>query len=134
MDVHETATGTLDALLGIVCEDIGPDGHCVLSMPLDGRHRNLMGAAHGGSIFTLADNAFGRGCRAAGLLCVTAQASISYLRPGLAGPLRAEARPVKLGRSLAVYDVQIFDGGGVLIARAAVTGHVQERFDTGEHV
>ena len=134
MNAFERTEGTLDALLGIVCEQAGPDGHCVLSMPLDERHWNRWGTVHGGSIFTLADNAFGRGCIAAGLHCVTAQASISYLRAGTRGPLRAEAIPVKIGRSLVVYDVQVRDGEGVLIAKAAVTGYVQKHLSTDDHV
>lgn len=133
MDAFEKTEGTLDTLLGVVCEDAGPDGHCVLSMPLDNRHWNRLGTAHGGSIFTLADNAFGRGCIAAGLLCVTAQASISYLRAGTRGPLKAEAKPVKIGRSLVVYDVQIYDGEGLLIAKAAVTGHIQKHLTQDDH-
>lgn len=134
MDALETKRNTLDALLGIVCEEAGPDGRCALSMPLDERHLNRMGTAHGGSLFTLADNAFGRGCIAAGLLCVTAQASISYLRPGLVGPLRADAKPVKIGRSLVVYEVEIFDGGAKLLAKAVFTGHIQKHLNADEHV
>lgn len=58
--------GTLSALLGIEVEGFGADGRGAVSMPLDGRHRNSMGNAHGGAVFTLADMAFAAGCRGGG--------------------------------------------------------------------
>ncbi len=133
MDFFEKTEPAMDSLLGIASEEYGSDGHCVLSMPLDDRHWNRFGMAHGGAIFALADEAFGRGCIAAGVVCVTAQASISYLRAGTMGPLRAEARPVKIGRSLVVCDVQIYNGEGTLIAKAAMTGHVQKHVEPAAH-
>ena len=115
------------AQLGAHCEYSLPDGHGAVSMPLDDRHRNQMGNAHGGAIFTLADLAFAAACHGAGLLCVSAQCSISYLAAGHNGPLRAEASPVRLGRTLVVFDIMIYDGDGRNIAKAAMTGYVLKR-------
>lgn len=95
----------------------------VVSMPFDERHRNAMGNAHGGAVFALADLAFAAASCAAGYFCVNAQTSISYVAPGVAGPLRAEARPVHLGRRLVTYEVKVFDGNGVMTALATVTGY-----------
>ena len=126
--------GTLSALLGIEVEGFGADGRGAVSMPLDGRHRNSMGNAHGGAVFTLADRAFAAGCRGAGLVCVSAQCSISYLLPGQRGPLRAEAVPVKLGSTLAVFDIMVYDGAGRNIAKAVMTGYIVKRLKSGaEH-
>ena len=124
--------GTLSALLGITVEKSGADGRGEVSMPLDGRHCNVLGNAHGGAIFTIADMAFAAGCRGAGILCVSAQCSISYLLPGTCGPLRAVAVPVKIGRTLAVYDIMVHDGEGREIAKAVMTGYVLRKLHGGD--
>ena len=125
--------GTLAGLLGITMERSDADGRGAVSMPMDSRHINVLGNAHGGAIFTLADMAFAAGCRGAGLLCVSAQCSISYLLPGTCGPLRAEAVPVKLGRTLTVYDIMVYDGDGRNIAKAVMTGYVLKRLREDAH-
>ena len=124
--------GTLEKLLGLVVERSDADGRSAVSMPYDGRHKTIYGTAHGGAVFTLADMAFGIGCRGAGLVCVSSQCSISYLLPGTCGPLRAKAVPVRLGRTLAVYDIMVYDGDGRNIAKAVMTGYVLRNFDSGE--
>ena len=129
MEDEVVTEGTLASLLGIQVESFDEAGHGVVSMPLDTRHLNVLGNAHGGAIFTLADMAFAAGCRGAGTLCVSAQCSISYLLPGTCGPLRAEAVPVRLGSTLAVYDIMVYDGDGRNIAKAVMTGYVLRKFD-----
>ena len=124
--------GTLSALLGIRVEGFDAEGNGEVSMPLDSRHLNVMGNAHGGAIFTRADMAFAAGCRGAGILCVSAQCSISYLLPGTCGPLRAKASPVRLGRTLAVYDIMVYDGEGRNITKAVMTGYVLKKLDCGD--
>ncbi len=124
--------GTLAGLLGVIVEKAGGDGRGEVSMPLDERHYNVLGNAHGGAIFTIADMAFAAGCRGAGILCVSAQCSISYLLPGTCGPLRAVAVPVKIGRTLAVYDIMVHDGEGREIAKAVMTGYVLRKLHCEE--
>ncbi len=124
--------GTLAGLLGIRVESFDAEGNGAVSMPLDTRHLNVLGNAHGGAIFTLADMAFAAGCRGAGILCVSAQCSISYLLPGTCGPLRAEAVPVRLGCTLAVYDIMVYDGDGRNNAKAVMTGYVLKKMDCGD--
>ncbi|HJD98234.1 PaaI family thioesterase [Mailhella massiliensis] len=124
--------GTLSSLLGIELAGFEADGRGEVSMPLDERHKNALGKAHGGAVFTLADMAFAAGCRGAGLVCVSAQCSISYLLPGECGPLRARAVPVKIGRTLAVFDIAVYDGEGRNIAKAVMTGYIIKRLKAGE--
>lgn len=94
----------------------------VAVMPLEDRHRNAMGNAHGGAIFSLADAAFGAVANAAGEYSVNAQSSFSYLSPGRVGPLRAEARRTRAGRTLGVYEIRVTDADGALIAIGIFTG------------
>ena len=132
MRCNVVAEGTLSSLLGVTVDKAEADGRGEVSMPLDERHCNVLGNAHGGAIFTLADMAFAAGCRGAGLLCVSAQCSISYLLPGTCGPLRAVGVPVKLGRTLVVYDIMVYDGAGREIAKAVMTGYIIKRLKAGE--
>ena len=73
--------------MGIELLEVGSE-HGVAIMPLDERHRNGMGHAHGGAIFALVDMTFATVSNAAGLYCVNAQTNISYLEPGRIGPAR----------------------------------------------
>lgn len=115
---HDPFAGSLGIELLEVGEDRG-----VAVMPLDERHRNGMGHAHGGAIFALADMAFATVSNAGGMYCVNAQSSISYLEPGRIGPLRGEARRIRSGKRLGTYEVRITDADGTLVAVATITGY-----------
>jgi uncharacterized protein (TIGR00369 family) len=89
------------------------------------------GTVSGPTIFALADCAFyiatlalvGRQA-----LTVTTSCSIDFLRKPLPGELRAEARVLKLGRSLSVGDVLVFsDGHDGPVARAGLTYSIPPR-------
>lgn len=120
---HFDAHDTFARHLGIEIVEIAQD-RAVVSMPFDERHRNGMGHAHGGALFALADLAFAAASNASGIFCVNAQTSISYLAPGRVGPLRGEARAVRLGRKLVTYEVAIYDAADTLAAKATITGYV----------
>ena len=65
--------------MGIELLEVGPE-HGVAIMPLDERHRNGMGHAHGGAIFALVDMTF---------------ATVS--KAGIWGPMTS-ASPIRTGR------------------------------------
>lgn len=97
-------------------------------MPLTDHHRNGWGAAHGGVICALADAAFGVAANHnSKYAVVTVSTSIEFLRPGMAGPLKAEARAIHLGSRIVNYDVSVFDGDDQLIARGMLTGYITSR-------
>ena len=112
------------ALLGIVQEPCDTAGCGIVRMPLDDFHRNKMGNAHGGAIFTLTDMAFAAACKDLGIHCVTAQSSISYLSSGEGEYLRAKAEPVKLGKHLVVFDITVTDSHARKVAKATMTGYL----------
>lgn len=96
-----------------------------VTMPLEDEFRNGMGVAHGGSIFSLADIAFGAAANCGRENCVVSlNATIEYLRPGKTGPLSAEAHIVRDGKHVVNYEVKIYDGEGQLIARSMACGYV----------
>ncbi len=99
------------------------DGCAIARMPLSPMHRNGMGNAHGGAIYSLVDMAFAAVAHASGRFYVTAQASITYLEPGRIGPLRAEAHKIRAGKTLGIYEVRVTDVDEVLVAIATITGY-----------
>jgi uncharacterized protein (TIGR00369 family) len=90
------------------------------------RHLRPGGTVSGPSIFALADVALYLAILSRigpVALAVTTNCSIDFMRKPVAGvDLRAEARVVKLGRSLAVGDVLVFSGEmAEPVARAGLT-------------
>lgn len=89
------------------------------------------GTVSGPAMFALADCAFYVVLLAAigrEALAVTTNASIDFLRKPAPGGLTAEARILKLGRSLAVGDVLIFSHGVEgAVARAGLTYSIPPR-------
>lgn len=108
--------------LGMTIEEAVP-GYAKVSMPITENVKNGMGMAHGGAIFALADVAFGAAANAeAENGVVSLHTSIEFLRPGAVSPLMAEARAVRTGRYVHTYDVEVFDGSGVLVAKVISSG------------
>lgn len=100
----------------------------LVRMPLSDHHRNGWGAAHGGVISALCDAAFGSAANNdSRYAVVTTSLNVDFLRPGLNGPLKAEATLVRSGRRIVNYDVMVWDGDGKLIARAMISGYVTDR-------
>ncbi len=99
------------------------DSYAIASMPLTDVHRNGMGNAHGGAVYSLVDMAFAAAAHATGEFFVTAQASITYLEPGKIGPLKAVAETVRCGKTLGTFEVRVFDSDETLVAISTVTGY-----------
>ncbi len=99
------------------------DQHAVARMPLTDMHRNGMGIAHGGAIYSLIDMAFAAAAHASGCFFVTAQSSVNFLEAGRAGPLQATATKIRSGKTLGVYEVRVVDPQGALIAVGTMTGY-----------
>ena len=94
-----------------------------VTMPITENHKNGMGVAHGGAIFSLADVAFGCAANAGndhGV--VSLSTTIEYLRPGVVSPLKAEARLVRNGAHVLTYDVNVYDGSGAHVSKCLATG------------
>jgi uncharacterized protein (TIGR00369 family) len=97
----------------------------VLTQAIDQRHLRPGGTVSGPTMFTIADCAFyvavlamiGREA-----LTVTTTLTINFLRKPAAADLRAEARILKLGRTLATGDVLVYsEGMADAVAHATVT-------------
>jgi acyl-CoA thioesterase len=112
--------------LRITIEEARKD-YAKVTMPITEHHKNGLGMAHGGAIFSLADVAFGAAANAdAKTFVVSLNTTIEFLRPGKTGPLTAEARIVRSGQHIVSYDVEIFDFSGELIAKAMCAGFLTD--------
>jgi len=105
--------------------DVSPM-HLVVRALVHERHLRPGGTVSGPTMFALADVAMYLAILAMigpEALAVTTNCSIDFMRKPAAGQnLRAEARLLKLGRSLAVGDVLIYsEGGDAAVARASLT-------------
>ncbi len=72
---------------------------------------------HGGCIFTLADTIGGSAALTHGVKVVTLDSTIHYLKPAIhTEKLIAEAREIKYGSTIAVYEVSITNAEGDLLS------------------
>jgi acyl-CoA thioesterase len=99
-------------------------GSAAVTMDVDERHANVLGATHGGLSFVLADTAMGLahlGLLADGEAGATVEVKINFLRPTWHTRLRAEARTVQHGDTLSLLECNVCDADGRLVARAMAT-------------
>ncbi len=105
------------------------DGYGKASMPLDKRHLNGTGIAHGGAIFSLADVALALAALSHGNMAVTLNLNISYINPGKQGPLLAEAKEISASSRISHYEIIIRDAAGQIAAHCSgMAYHKKERF------
>jgi uncharacterized protein (TIGR00369 family) len=112
----------LDDKLGIRIVDFDPD-RLVATMPVKGNEQPF-GLLHGGATCSLAETI---GSWAAMLgagpdrKAVGIELNVSYVRAATSGVVTAVCTPVRRGRSLATFLIQITDEQGQLTASARLT-------------
>ncbi len=97
--------------------------HCVCSMEITEKHINGFGQVMGGAIFTLADLAFSAAVNNAYLPTVSLHTSIHFLSTVKGKKLFAETKCVKDGKTTVVYNIDVTDDTGRLVAQLVCTGH-----------
>lgn len=122
--VHD---GNLAGVMGIVLTAVGPD-FLQGRMPVDDRTRQPFGLVHGGAFVVLAETlgsvaswliaARTPGTRVAGI-----EVSASHLRAVREGEVTGRCRPVRIGRTLHVWSIEMSDSKGrpCCLARLTVT-------------
>lgn len=106
---YKNSTNSFAPYIGIVITGVG-DGWCEAEIELKPHHMNPGGSAHGGCVFALMDSAGGVAAMAQGNNVTTASSSVEFLSAAGAGTkkLVAKAKAVKNGRTLMVYDVDVY--------------------------
>lgn len=88
---------------------------------------NPLGIVHGGCIFALADTIGGSAALTHGKNVVTLDSTIHYLSPACnTKKLIAEAKEVKYGSNIAVYEVNVFKDDGTKVAVSMQTYFITE--------
>lgn len=114
------------SLVGIELVDISI-GYCKAKLPLRPELMNSYGIIHGGCTYTLADTVSGVAALSHGKQVVTLSGSINYLNPASnTDALYAEAKEIKYGSKVAVYDVTITNAEGNLIANGSFSLFILE--------
>lgn len=98
------------------------EGYAKAELRLEKKHMNFLGSVHGGCLFTMADTVAGAASSSYGNYSTTVNASINYLAPAIqVERLVAEARVIKHGKRIGVYEVEIRDEKGKLLAQGNFT-------------
>ncbi len=122
--INRLHQGTLPGLLGIEVVEIGPDW-LRAEMPVDARHLQPMGLMHGGANVVLAET-IGSVCAflvlPEGGSAVGVEVNANHLAAVRAGDrVSATVRPLHLGRSIQVWQVEVTRGDGRLSCVARLT-------------
>ena len=106
---------------GIVIDDVGED-YSKVSVDVQDKHLGARDHVMGGVFFTLADFAFAVATNTPDHFTMTLNSSINYLRQPKDGHLIAECHSIKNGRRTCLFEVEITDGQGNLLAVVTTNG------------
>jgi acyl-CoA thioesterase len=95
--------------MGIELVSISEEGEVRVTMDASDKH-NALGSAHGGAVFTIADQAFAISSNLGAELQVAMFASMTFIRPAR-GMLEAVAKKVGDTKRTSVYEVKVFENG-----------------------
>jgi 1,4-dihydroxy-2-naphthoyl-CoA hydrolase len=119
---------TVHRHLGVVTEEASPE-RVVLAIEVDARHHQPYGILHGGVSALLAEGAASLG----GALSVGPDQAVvgtelncSHLRPLREGRLAAVATPIRKGRTVQVWGIELRDGEDRLVCVARCSLQVIE--------
>jgi acyl-CoA thioesterase len=98
-------------LLGMKITDAN-DGYARVLMDCTGK-TNPRGVAHGGAIFSLADQAFGIAANCGSAICVAVSIHIQYISPAT-GTLVAVANRIADNGTYSTYRVMVYQGGQII--------------------
>ena len=99
-------------------------GRVVLELEAGPQQRPGGGVVQGGVITQIADAAMGMSLatfQPDGIWNTTIELKINFVRPAIAGRLRAVGRVIEVGETLLFSEADVFDERGKLIARASST-------------
>ena len=106
--------------LGVETIEMTPE-RVVLRVPVGPRVHQPFGILHGGVSALLAESAASMGGilnAPPGKVCVGTEISASHLRPVSSGTLTATATPIRVGRTMQVWRIELTDQDGRLICDA----------------
>lgn len=127
--------GTIHEALGVRIVEATPD-RVVLEMDVTSRVHQPMGLLHGGASAVIAESAASIGaflnCEPGKEFAVGCELNISHLRARRSGTVTASASPIRKGKSMHVWNVDITDQDGAMVAVARCTLVVRPFAGDGE--
>ena len=109
------------------------DGSWIITFDVDDIHRQPLGLVHGGTYCAMAETVASVGTVAAvfpqGMIAIGQSNNTHFLRPVNAGRVTGLARPIHRGRTSWIWEIDMTDDGGRLVARSTVTMAVRPRPD-----
>jgi 1,4-dihydroxy-2-naphthoyl-CoA hydrolase len=123
----EAIRGTMMERVGLEWLEIGPD-RIVARIPVHG-NTQVYGLLHGGATATLIESVGSFGTAVAVGLdkpVVGTQLSVSHLRGVRSGHVTATGVPLRVGRSVAVWEVRAADDDGNLVAAGTLTVSIRQ--------
>lgn len=106
--------------LGLRLAESHADG-VTIECRLGEKHLNFAGVLHGGVTAALADVAVGQALMKRGYKCTTVELKVSYLRPVVGRKVTARSHLLRIGKTLCIGRVDVFDQEKKLAAVAIVT-------------
>lgn len=104
--------------LGIELVELEP-GRAAARMTVGGEHHNFLAFIHGGAVFTLLDFAFAAASNSHNESAVAVSMSVQYVNAAEPGSeLVALAKEVSRSRKLGLYEMEVRDPEGRLIAKS----------------
>lgn len=113
-DIYATQT------CGIKITKVGECSEC--RMNIEPKHLNALNAVMGGAIFTLADFTMAVALNFNSTPSVTTSATINFLTAAKGSCLIAKATPIRKGRVLSYYQVDVHDDLGTHVAALTMNG------------
>jgi len=128
--INSTRTGSTWDILGITLVSAARD-QVVATMPIGPNHRQQLGYLHGGISITLAESLASLGSvlniDASRQMAFGLEINASHLRSKRDGVLTGTATPIRLGRTVHVWDVRITDETDKLICISRCTIAIVDR-------
>lgn len=90
---------------------------------------NMLGYVHGGCLATLADTVAGMAVIASGYAAVTVTYCLNFLRPAVGRQIRCIASAEKMGKTLCVMRVELFNDTSKPVAAGSFTFCLTEPLD-----
>lgn len=127
---RQVAAG-IERVLGLRITAVGPDFLCG-ELPVDERTRQPFGLLHGGATIVLAETlgswaSWLTVCDELGVRVAGVEVGGSHVRAVRSGTVTGTARPVRLGRSLHFWSIEVRNSAGELCAVARLTVKVSRR-------
>lgn len=120
--LNARSAGTLMEALGIVFTELG-EGYLRATMPVDARTHQPYGLLHGGASVALAETlgSSAGALLAAGNAVVGLEINANHLRAVREGTVTGTTRPLHIGRSTQVWEIEIEDEAGRPVCISRIT-------------